>query len=147
LKYCKKYVEMLKSLGQTPQGYEQYIGYAYWKNGYKNEANAWFNDAKKLGQESIKLGRAYKNLPWTFYNLAHVYAFTGEKEKAYEMLEKTRQYKAFPLFMIDDMKTYNPLFKYIRNEFRFQMILKEMEAKYQAEHERVRKWLEGNKML
>jgi len=29
-----------------------------------------------------------------------------------------------------------------RNEPEFQEILKEMEAKYQAEHERVRKWLE-----
>jgi len=33
------------------------------------------------------------------------------------------------------------LFSPIRREPRFQKILKEVEAKYQAEHERVRKWL------
>jgi hypothetical protein len=30
----------------------------------------------------------------------------------------------------------------IRNEERFQKILRDQEAKYQAEHERVKKWLE-----
>jgi len=34
------------------------------------------------------------------------------------------------------------LFDSIREEERFQKILLNMEAKYQAEHERVRKWLE-----
>ena len=35
----------------------------------------------------------------------------------------------------------------LRNEPEYQEILKEMEAKYQAEHERVRKWLEEQGML
>jgi hypothetical protein len=30
----------------------------------------------------------------------------------------------------------------IRNELEFQLIVKDVEAKYQAEHERVKKWLE-----
>jgi hypothetical protein len=33
------------------------------------------------------------------------------------------------------------LFKSIRSEPEFQKIVKDMEDKYQAEHERVRKWL------
>jgi hypothetical protein len=36
----------------------------------------------------------------------------------------------------------DPLFNSIRNEPEFQQIAKDIEAKYQAEHERVRKWLE-----
>jgi molybdopterin converting factor small subunit len=36
----------------------------------------------------------------------------------------------------------DPLFNSIRNEPEFQQIVKDLEAKYQAEHERVRKWLE-----
>ena len=31
----------------------------------------------------------------------------------------------------------------MRNEPEFQQIVRDMEAKYQAEHERVRKWLEA----
>ncbi|HBH84478.1 MAG: hypothetical protein A2X05_00175 [Bacteroidetes bacterium GWE2_41_25] len=36
----------------------------------------------------------------------------------------------------------DPLFDSIRDEPQFQQIVIEVEAKYQAEHERVRKWLE-----
>jgi hypothetical protein len=42
---------------------------------------------------------------------------------------------------------YDPLFDSIRSEERFQKILQNMEAKYQAAHERVRKWLEEQGML
>jgi hypothetical protein len=45
-----------------------------------------------------------------------------------------------------DIKT-NPLFNNIRNEPEFQQIVRDMETKYQAEHERVRKWLEEQGML
>jgi hypothetical protein len=37
---------------------------------------------------------------------------------------------------------YKKLFVTIRNEPEFQQIVRDTEAKYQAEHERVRKWLE-----
>jgi hypothetical protein len=36
----------------------------------------------------------------------------------------------------------DPLFNSMRNEPEFQQIFRDVEAKYQAEHERVRKWLE-----
>jgi hypothetical protein len=48
--------------------------------------------------------------------------------------------------MINDIKN-DPLFDSIRDEPEFQQIVKEVEAKYQAEHERVMKWLEENDML
>jgi hypothetical protein len=41
----------------------------------------------------------------------------------------------------------DPLFDNIRNETEFQAILRDLEAKYQAEHERVRKLLEEQGML
>ena len=44
------------------------------------------------------------------------------------------------------MKT-DPLFNSIRNEPEFKQIASDIEAKYQAEHERVRKWLEEQRML
>jgi len=37
---------------------------------------------------------------------------------------------------------YDPLFDNIRNETDFQQIVRDVEAKYQAEHERISKWLE-----
>ncbi|MCJ7448347.1 MAG: hypothetical protein MUO72_11710 [Bacteroidales bacterium] len=47
----------------------------------------------------------------------------------------------YPLWWISLAK-HDPMLASIRNEERFQKILQNMEAKYQAEHERVRKWLE-----
>ena len=41
----------------------------------------------------------------------------------------------------------DPLIESIRDESEFQQIVSEIEAKYQAEHERVRQWLEENDML
>jgi molybdopterin converting factor small subunit len=35
----------------------------------------------------------------------------------------------------------------IRDEPEFQQIVRDVEAKYEAEHERVRQWLEENDML
>jgi hypothetical protein len=42
---------------------------------------------------------------------------------------------------------HDPLFDSIRNEERFQKILQNMGKKYQAEHERVKKWLMEQGML
>jgi len=44
------------------------------------------------------------------------------------------------------MKT-DPLFNSIRKEPEFQQIVRDVEAKYQAEHERLRKWLEETGQL
>ena len=41
----------------------------------------------------------------------------------------------------------DPLLDNIRDEPEFQLIARDVDAKYQAEHERVRKWLEENNML
>jgi len=41
----------------------------------------------------------------------------------------------------------NPLFDSIRGEPELQQFLQDVEVKYQAEHERVRRWLEENDML
>jgi len=41
----------------------------------------------------------------------------------------------------------DPLFDNIRNEPEFQQIVRDYVAKYQAEHDRVAKWLEDQGML
>jgi tetratricopeptide (TPR) repeat protein len=144
LKYFKKYSKRLKSSGQISPGDQLNIGYAYWQNGYKKEAEYWFNEQKKVSEESIRLGRVY-SMSWSRnanYDLAALYAFKGEKEKAYENLRIIDRSPIFPLKMVDDIKQYNPFFNSIRSEPEFQQIVKDVEAKYQAEHERVKKWLE-----
>ena len=142
---AEKAVEGLKKTGSFPLQYSHRIGYAYWKAGKESEARYYFNLQIKYGEESIHLGREYALNKTAHFDLAGVYAFLGDKAKAYQYLEELNK-TVYPLGGISYLK-YDILFDHIRNEERFQKTLNNVEAKYQAEHERVRKWLEENKML
>jgi hypothetical protein len=125
----------------------QRIGYAYWQNGYKKEAEYYFNEQIKNCNKSIEMKRLYSGqISYTYYDLAGIYAFKGEKDKAYKNLRIFNQFQRMPLWMVRFIKT-DPLFDSIRNEPEFQQITKDIEAKTQVEHERVRKWLEEKGML
>ena len=76
----------------------------------------------------------------SYYHLASLYAFRGEKDKAYENLRQIQLHRVLVIKL-------DPFFDSIRDEPEFQQIVRDIEAKYQAEHERVKKWLEENDML
>lgn len=147
LKYFRKYVERLKALGQIPLNSAHRIGYVYWKNGYKKEAEHWFNEQKKICETTIKQNRSYSVIDRAaYYDLAAVYAFLVERGKAFENL---RVFAGLTICSYDLLYVINKdeLFDSIRNEPEFKNIVNDLEAKYQAEHERVRKWLEEQGML
>jgi len=146
LLWFKRYVERLNSLGRTNINSMHRIGYAFWKNGYKEEADYYFNEQVAYCNRIIEMGREYEQSKSAYYDLAAVYAFQGEKDKAYENLRIFNQKKMIQLALVTWIKT-DPLFDTIRNEQEFQQIVRDVEAKYQAEHERVKEWLEENDML
>ena len=80
------------------------------------------------------------------YELAAFYVLRGEKEKALEYLRILNQKKLIPFWRIGVIKL-DEIFDSIRDDPEFQQIVRDMEAKYQAEHERVRQWLEKNEMI
>jgi tetratricopeptide (TPR) repeat protein len=142
LKYFKKFVARREVLGMEWAGQINHrVGYAYWKNGYKKEAEYYFNKQLDDCNNLIKSGRPWSQLYYTYYDLAGVYAFMGNKEKAYENLRIFNQRQIIPLWMLTLIKD-DPLFNDIKSEPEFQQIVRDVEAKYQAEHERVRKWME-----
>ncbi len=122
------------------------IGYTFFKSGLRKEADYYFKEQIKYGEESINLGRVYATSKAAQYDLAATYAFLGDKEKAYQNLNEFSKLNFFPKWWITLIK-YDPLFDNIKSEERFKKILENMEAKYLAEHERVRKWLEEQGML
>jgi TolB-like protein len=122
------------------------VGYAYWQMGKYKEAEFYFNQQIAYGMESIKLSREIGQRKAAQYDMAATYAFLGDKNNAYKYLDEFDKKNFYPLWWISLAKQ-DPLFNSLRNEERFQRILQNMEAKYQAEHERLRKWLEENKML
>ena len=142
LRYFERFIEIE---GFFPNGIHR-IGYAYWQNGYREEANYYFDKQIKYGLGEIELGRRWAGLYFTYYDLALVYTFRGEKDKAIENLRIFNQRKKMPLWMAALIKD-DPMFNSIRDEPEFQQIVRDVETKYQAENERVRKWLEENDML
>jgi len=145
-KVAEKYIEQLKKSDVLPLSYSHRIGYAFYKVGKYKEANYYFNEQIKYGTEAIKLNRYIPSYKGAHYDLAGVYAFIGDKVKAYQYLNEFNTMSFYPLWWVSLAK-HDPLFDSIRNEDRFQKILQNMEAKYQAEHERVRKWLEETGQL
>jgi len=143
---ANKEVEKLKKTGELPLGDSHRIGYAFDKIGKDKEAKFYYNQQIKYGEDCINLGRAKALNKTAHYDLAGVYAYLGDKTKAYQYLDEVDQLNIFPSWWINYAK-HDPLFNKIRNEERFQTILQNMEAKYQAEHERVRKWLEETGQL
>ena len=146
LKYYKKYVERLEATGSVDLQNMQRVGYVYLQNGYKKEAEYYFNKQLEYCNESIELGREYSRNLSAFYDLAGIYAFRGKRDKAIENLRKFNQGKWMSFFIFRFIKK-DPLFDSIRNDPEFLEIVRDIETKYQAEHERVRIWLEEQGML
>src|SRR4030042_423022 len=146
LKYYKKYVSTLKNLGQLDLNHMHRIGYVFWQNGFKKEAEYYFNEQKRICEESIKMGRSYSVNFTATYDLAGVYAFLGDRDKAYENLRVLARIPVYPLWWVGVIKE-DPLFASIRDEPEFQQIVRDVEAKYQAEHDRVGKWLKEQGIL
>jgi TolB-like protein/Flp pilus assembly protein TadD len=143
LKYYKKWYERLKALGTLDLTNMHRIGYTYWKNGYKKEAEYYFNKQIEYCNRMNELGRPGVQQFQAYYDLAGIYAFRGETDKTYENLRIFNQKQRMPSWIVTIIKN-DPLFDSIRDEPEFQQIVRDVEAKYQAEHERVRKWLEEN---
>ncbi len=147
LNYYKKYIEILKSHGDKSVMHRMNrIGYAFRQNGYKEEAEYYFNEQIKYCERSAEEGRHYEQMLYTYYDLAGVYCFKGERERAYENLRIFNKKPMMSSWMVSLIKK-DPLFKSIRNEPEFKQIVRDVEVKYQAEHDRVKKWLEEQGML
>lgn len=120
------------------------IGYAFWKAGNYSEADSFFKMQIRNSQESIKLKRYMSLYKGAHYDLAAIYAFLGDRDKAYQYLDEFSKKSFYPLWWITLVK-HDPFFTSIRNDAKFQGILRDMQLKYKAEHERVSKWLEVNR--
>ena len=146
LKFLIKWLNLLRAQGNIRINNVQRVGYAYSKNGFKDSAEYYFNKQIEYCNEDIRLNRGYAASGAAYYDLAGVYAYRGDSVKAYENLRKFLQNPTLNLW-INRFINYDPLFDGIRDEAEFQGILKELNLKYQAEHERVRKWLEEKGMI
>ena len=146
LKYLKIWLDKMTTSEQLQLNEMQRLGYAYFVNGYKEEADHFFDLQMEYCNNLINSGRPYAQTYYTYYDRAGIYAFRGEKEKAYSDLKIFNRRERQGYWFVNLIKI-DPLFEGIRDEPEFKQIVSEMELKSQTEHERVRQWLEENDML
>ena len=147
LDWCSKYFsdpELVE--GFFLQSRLHRIGLIYWENGYTQIADVFFTKQIESSNRILDSDIDQENLQFAYYNLASVYAFKGEKDKVYENLTQFKAKRFIPANIVA-LINVDPLFNNIRYEREFQRIVRDIEAKYQAEHERVRQWLVDNDML
>ena len=143
---AKERIERFKKSGRLLLVGSHRVGYFFWQMGKTKEAEYYFGQQIKIGEESIKLGRDIAQKKFAQYDLAATYAFLGDKEKAYRYLDEFNTLTFIQLWWVSLLKN-DPLFNSIRNEERFKKIILNVESKWQAEHKRVQKWLEEQEKL
>ena len=120
------------------------IGYAYFKAGRTEEAKEFFeleleNHLKKRelqgfnNEEGLNIAQAIDCV------------MLGMKEDAFRYLNYDTK-NPIPLWALTILR-YDPAFDDIREDPRFQRVLKAYETQYQAKHERLKKYLEENGLL
>ncbi len=146
LKYFKNNIDTLNFHRSFIFRQIHHIGWALWEDGQRKKAAFFFNKQLEYSKSIIQLKRPWGQKLYPYYDMAAVYAFTGDKEKAYKYLKKFNLRQTMPYWIQMYMKN-DPLFNSIRSEADFQQISKEIEIKYLSEHKRVEGWLTENNML
>lgn len=141
--YSGQYLERVSAHGEFGLANMHRIGYAYWMTGENSLAEQYFDQQIAYCERQNQLGRTWSEQLYTYYDLAAIASFFGEKEKAFEYLGEFNQRKIIHWWMVWNLKN-DPLFEPIRNTAEFQKIMDGAETKYKKEHERVRVWLEQN---
>jgi len=136
LKWANKWDEYNPRWGNNAKAY------IYWKAGE-------YDQARNLLTQHVEQREPFLTESWlgvssgdVHFSLAPAYAFLGDKEKAYRMLEELNEMQNnLRLEWVNQIKL-NPMYDGLREEERFQKIIEHVEARYQAEHDRVKEWLE-----
>ncbi len=144
--YYSRYFQQLRVLGMLNPNHMDRMGHIFWTMDQRENARDYFNRFIEISNKCIQRKNVY-GFQAAHFDLAGVYAFLDDKKNSYAHLEEYAAKNFQSHYLINYLKEQDPLFDHIRHEERFQEIVSDIEAKYQAEHERVRQWLEENGML
>jgi adenylate cyclase len=110
--------------------WEHRYAYILYNTGRKKEAEKYFNKQIRQCLESIRLKRDYSGFGGK-YDLAGIYAFLGEKEKAYKLVHEMEESKTLYWCIIKFMQG-DPLYKNLWGDQEFKLIIGRTEKKYAA---------------
>jgi TolB-like protein/AraC-like DNA-binding protein len=115
-------------------------GYIYLKNGDTKKADYHLKGSLQRLLKDTESNWINEQRFYSYWNLAKVYSIMGDKRKALDNLKMLKNRKTNSIWLVNCLKKY-PFFDIIRDEPEFIEVLKDVEDKYQAEHDRVEKWL------
>ncbi|MGE5406556.1 MAG: tetratricopeptide repeat protein, partial [Methanosarcina sp.] len=124
-----KYYQALKSSNDLYFNLHR-MGYTLWENGFTKEAEPYFRDQIDYCNSVLKNGHRSDLIAYSYYDLASIYAFRGEKKKALQYLRlfnKSRNCFTYMLLLIKN----DPMMEKIKNDPEFIQIVNEMDNKYQ----------------
>jgi tetratricopeptide (TPR) repeat protein len=122
------------------------IGLAYWYTGYEEDARKYFDKHIDILTNEDELGRTAGDPCRNAYEIAGVQALLGKPDVVYEKLRKAGLCEKWDRYMLMLVKN-DAMFGQYKDDPAFQSFAKDVEVKYQSEHERIRQWLEENDML
>lgn len=116
---CEKGLDIYETLFKRDPSYfntRHRYAYALWENGKYDSAKLMFDVQIKAYEKELELGRIERNDP--YYNLAGIYTFLKEYDKAFEHLKKHQFTSGMEIYAEKD-----PLFKNLKNNQEFKMII------------------------
>ena len=140
LEYFKEYIKLV------PQDINPNVALTFWMNGLRKEADQYFNARLTFCSRALENDMPLQDIGWVYYDLASIYAFKGDREKALKNLTIYSKSTKCELWMLTHVKN-DPFFETIRNEPGFRQIVSDMENNYRFLHEQVGEWLKDQGKL
>jgi TATA-binding protein-associated factor Taf7 len=116
-----------------------YTGYIYLTLGKKTESDYHFNQIFTNDRKRMEFGTNNIYSYASVYEMACIYSVQGEIDKALDHLQQYKNKDICPLWLITSLKN-NPMLDNVRGT-EFKKILKELEFKYQKEHNHTKQFL------
>lgn len=133
-----RFNHILDSMEVMNNWFTPWVAFAFLKNGFKERAEAQALQQIAQSEEWIAEKRSgYEN---QYSLLALAYAILGDTDKALTNLDRYNDQERMDIIVLT--ARLDPIFDSIRDHPEFIRIFDELTSKYEAEHERVRNWLE-----
>lgn len=120
-----------------PDSLKTLYGIVYLNNGMEEEANIHFRAEIEKHLQQIESNTPSAQRFEDHYSLAYIYSLTGNTEKGLEYLGMLRKAEFINAGIIHDLN-YSAAFNTLRENKEFKALSKNLEKKYQKEHEKIR---------
>ena len=138
------WLQELDSLSKLNKRKRTPYAYSVWLYDHFGEKEKSKIEYYKILQNSVALSDTvfipYSQKQRVYFQLSAIYAYLGQKEKAYECLTRLSSLNTVPAFLLRNIEEI-PHYDDMRNEQQFQDILRDLQIKHKKEHDRIEKLL------